>query len=87
VSASNEGEIVGQIGLWLDQGSKPPHPKADRVAGGRRKTQRPATRLSILTLDQKLDILGIALVALALYAAGASFHSTRAASQSPGLIF
>ena len=45
-------------------GSKPPISKSRSRAGGRRKTQRPATPAINLTLDQKLDILGIALVAL-----------------------
>jgi len=44
--------------------SKSPTSKSRSRTGGRRKTQRPATPVINLTLDQKLDILGIALVAL-----------------------
>jgi len=44
--------------------SKSPTSKSRSRTGGRRKTQRPATPAINLTLDQKLDILGIALVAL-----------------------
>jgi S-DNA-T family DNA segregation ATPase FtsK/SpoIIIE len=44
--------------------SKPPTSKSRSRAGGRRKTPRQETPPINLTLDQKLDILGIALVAL-----------------------